>query len=169
MGFTLNTLCIDHFPLNTFLSSLFILLRRSLYLYDWVIKLVINYQYFASTSKQRTEMYKLTNVRKNHKRANKNVKQKNQISKLGHEWSEGQKTVHYYYVKVVVGYTADSHWASFFSSVLEFISHFRICSILHTKPQYVQKTLDATKGLDHHTFFLMICQITLILSVKQIF
>ena len=36
MGFTLNTLCIDHFPLNTFLSSLFILLRRSLYLYDWV-------------------------------------------------------------------------------------------------------------------------------------
>ena len=41
-----------------------------------------------------------------------------------------------------------------FSSVLEFISHFRICSILHTKPQYVQKTLDATKGLDHPSHIL---------------
>ena len=145
MGFTLNTLCIDHFPLNTFLSSLFILLRRSLYLYDWVIKLVINYQYFASTSKQRTEMYKLTNVRKNHKRANKNVKQKNQISKLGHEWSEGQKTVHYYYVKVVVGYTADSQWASFSVvyqnsyHILEYVAYYIQNLNMSKRPQMPQK------------------------------
>ena len=127
--------------------------------------------YFASTSKQKTEMQKLTSVRKNHKRANKNVKQKNQISKLGHEWSEGQKTVHYYYVKVVVGYTADSQWASFSVvyqnsyHILEYVAYYIQNLNMSKRPQMPQK--DQT--IVHHTFFLMICQITLILSVKQIF